>query len=399
MKDTVTNGKLPLEDVTVIDITQVLAGPFSTMTLGDMGAEVIKIEPPGRGDRSRGISPSPEYYDTVNRNKKSITVNLKSDRGQGVIRQLVTDADVLVESMKPGRMEDFGLGYSDLKAVNPGLIYCSITGFGTGSPYESLGAWDMMIQAMSGAMSMTGQQDGPPLWSGLPSGDLIAGMYAVQSVLAALLAKEKDDITGEWIEVPMLDSAISWLTSRAGYTFGTGEPFPRTGTQHPSIAPFGIFECRDGMLVIAAGTDSLWRDLCEALGRPELIDDQRFSSLDDRLSNREELRSLLNDSLAERSRSEWMEALHEKDVPAGQIYDTKSVWEDKHVEWRELHRTIDRDNQQDANVIAHPVHFENLLTELATAPESLGASTEAVLRDFGYSNEEIQELRQMDIID
>jgi crotonobetainyl-CoA:carnitine CoA-transferase CaiB-like acyl-CoA transferase len=399
MENTVTDGELPLEDVTIVDITQVLAGPFSTMVLGDMGADIIKIEPPGRGDRGRSIRPSPEYFDSVNRNKRSVTVDLKSERGQEVIKRLVTDADVLIESMKPGRMDNFGLGYADLEPENPDLVYCSITGFGTGSPYETLGAWDMIIQAMSGAMSMTGEADGPPVWSGLPSGDLIAGMYTVQSVLAALLARETGEISGEWIEVPMLDTAISWLTIRAGYTFGTGEPFPRTGTQHPSIAPFGVFECRDEPLVIAAGTDSLWSELCDALGRGELVDDSRFESLDARVSNREELRSTLGETLSKRSRSEWLDVLHDHGVPAGPIYDTKSVWGDDHVQWRQLHKTMDREDREDADVIDHPVHFSNLVTELATVPETLGESTEDVLREYGYSTEDIRELRRAGVID
>jgi crotonobetainyl-CoA:carnitine CoA-transferase CaiB-like acyl-CoA transferase len=369
------------------------------MLLGDMGANVIKIEPPHRGDRSRSIQPSPEYFDIVNRNKQSVTIDLKSDQGQAVLRRLVEEADVILESMKPGRMDRFGLGYADLKADSPGLIYCSLTGFGTGSPYEKLGAWDMMIQAMSGAMSMTGQPDGPPVWSGLPSGDLIAGMYAVQSILAALLAREAGDITGEWIEVPMLDTAISWLSIRTAYTFGTGEPFPRTGMQHPSIAPFGVFECADEPVVIAAGTDSLWQDLCKALDREDLLEHQEFRSLDARVEHREELRSTLSETLSQRARSEWLDVLHEADVTVAPIYDTKSVWEDDHVAWRELHQTMARSNRPDADVIDHPVHFSNLVTELSSPPQQRGESTEDVLQDHGYSMEDIDALRRDDVIE
>lgn len=392
-------GEPPLSDVTVVDLTQVIAGPFGTMTLGDLGAEVIKIEAVGRGDRSRSIRPSPEYFDAVNRNKRSVTLDLKDDRGQQVARELLADADVFVESTKPGRAESYGLGHEAVRRVNSDIIYCSITGFGAGSPYDDLPAWDMLIQAMSGIMSMTGETDGSPVWSGLPSGDLIAGMYAVQSVLAALYARERDVIDGEWIEVPMLDAAVSWLTSRAGHTFGTGEPFPRSGTHHPSIAPFGVFDCTDGKLVVAAGTDSLWQSLCTALGLNDLAADTRFETSDGRVTNREELATELEDVMAEYTQSDLLSVLHEHGVPAGPIYNTKTVWEDEHVRARNLHRTMQREGRPDADVIDHPINFKHLLTNLRVSPQDLGESTDSVLAEVGYDEDTIESLRDADIID
>ena len=392
-------GVLPLDGVTIVDLTQVLAGPFTTMNLGDMGAEVYKIESPGRGDRSRGIQPTPEYFDAVNRNKRSVTLDLKSERGQEVALDLLADADVFVESTKPGRIERYGLDYESVVEANPDIVYCSVTGFGEGSPYENLPAWDMLVQAMSGIMGMTGEPDGKPLWSGLPSGDLAAGMYANQSILAALFARERGQIAGEWIEVPMLDAAVSWLSIRAGYTFGTGEPFPRLGTHHPNIAPFGQFETADGDVVVAAGTDSLWRDLCDALDAAELADDERFEMLDDRAANTEALTDRLDELFSTYSQDELLDRLHAHDVPAGPIYDTETVWDDPHVRDRELRRTMPREGRSDAEVIDHPVHFRNLLTRLETPPESLGQSTDHVLSRVGYDAAEIAELRDEGVID
>jgi crotonobetainyl-CoA:carnitine CoA-transferase CaiB-like acyl-CoA transferase len=393
------NGVLPLDDILVVDLTQVVAGPFGTMTLGDMGADVVKIEAIGRGDRSRSIQPTPEYFDMINRNKQSVTLNLKDERGQQIALDLLADADVFVESTKPGRIEQYGLDYETVCEVNPNIVYCSITGFGEGSPYQDLPAWDMLIQAMSGIMSMTGEDDGPPLWSGLPSGDLIAGSYAVQSIIAALYAQERGTIDGEWIEVPMLDAAISWLTSRVGYTFGTDEPFPRLGTHHPSIAPFGLFNCDDGKLVIAAGTDSLWQEFCTALDLTDLGQDPLFETMNGRVKHRDELVERLEARLADYTLDQLLERLHAHNVPAGPIYDTATIWEDEHVKSRNLHRTMARKDSEDADVIDHPIHFSNLRTELRIPPQRLGESTDDILSELGYDSSKIDSLRDAGVLD
>lgn len=394
MEGVSSSGDLPLSDVTIIDLTQVVAGPFATMNLGDLGAEIIKIEAVGRGDRCRNIQPMPEYFDTLNRNKRSIAVDLKSEEGQQVTYDLVSEADVFIESTKPGRTEAFNIAYDDLREVNPELIYCSISGFGSDSPYENLPAWDMLVQAMSGIMSMTGQEDGPPLWSGLPSGDLITAMYTTQSVLAALYARERGLIETEWIEVPMLDAAISWLSSRAGYTFGFDEPFPRLGTRHPTIAPFGVFSCKDDNIVIAAGTASLWEDLCSVLGREDLLTDERFETIDNRVANVHQLTEIIETELATNTAETWASRLQAADVPAGPIHDTKTVWEDDHVQQRELNQVMEREGREDADVIDHPVHFSSLVTQLDSAPEELGESTASLLEQLGYEDDDIERLRE-----
>lgn len=387
-----------LSDITIVDVTQVGAGPFAAMTLGDMGADVIKIEAVGRGDRLRASTPSPEYFDMLNRNKRSIELDLKSERGQEVAATLIEDADVFLESAKPGRIDRFNLAYGDVREINPSIIYCSIKGFGSDSPYEDVPAFDMLIQAMSGFMSMTGTPDTPPLWSGLTSGDLAASMYTVQSVLLALYARESGQIESEWIEVPMFDAAISWLWGRAAYAFAFDEPFPRTGTYHPNNAPFGVFSCADAEIVIAASGDALWNDLCEAIDREDLYRREEFDTAADRVENREALREELESTLSERPADEWIDRLHSHQVPAGPIYDTVSVWDDEHVQQRDLRVTMERDDRDDAEVIDHPVHFSNLATTLRTPPQQLGESTDDLLASHGYSEAMIQELRDEDVI-
>lgn len=393
------SGVRPLEGIVVVDLTQVLAGPFATQVLGDLGADVVKIEAVGRGDRSRSVSPIPEYFDTVNRNKRSVALDLKTEEGQAIAHRLLADADVFIESTKPGRTEAYDLAYETVREYNPDVIYCSISGFGHNSPYEDLPAWDMLIQAMSGVMSMTGEPDRPPVWSGLPSGDLAAAMYATQSVLGALYARERGLIDGEWIEVPMFDAALSWLSIRAGHSFGFDEPFPRDGHHHPSIAPFGTFECADGHLVVAAGTDSLWQSFCTAIDRPELADDERFVTLSDRVSHLDMLLDELQSVLLECTEAEWLERLHAHDVPAGPINDTLSVWDDEHVRRRQLHRRMERDGRDDADVIDHPVHFANLATRLDIPPQELGESTDHVLEELGYTESEISLLRERGVVE
>jgi len=382
----------PLDGVTVVELGQVVAGPFATMTLGDLGAEVIKIEPPERGDLARSVEPAPEYFDTVNRNKRSVALDLKSEAGQAVALDLLAEADAFVENTKPGRIHTFGLDRDTVRTVNPGIVYCTITGFGADSPYEDVPAFDMIIQAMSGIMGLTGREGEPPLWSGLPSGDLAASMYATQSVLAALYARETGQIDGEYVEVPMLDAAISWLCSRAAYTFRHDEPRPRT-ERHTGMAPFGPFTCEDGRIVVAAGTDPLWQGLCEVIGRNDLAGDGRFDAIPDRLDNRPALIDELEETFAERSRDYWLERLHDRQIPAAPIYDTKEVWEDEHVLQRGLRTVMSRPDAPDAEVIAPPARFERLTADCRDPPPSLGSDTDAILSEIGYDTDEIDALR------
>jgi crotonobetainyl-CoA:carnitine CoA-transferase CaiB-like acyl-CoA transferase len=360
MRDTHTESVQPLRGVTIVDLTQVISGSFGAMMLGDMGAEIVKIEAIGRGDLCRTFNPSPQYFDVLNRNKRSIELNLKSEEGQAVALRLLEDADVFMENAKPGATESFGLTYDDVVKVNPEIIYCSVSGFGSDSPYEDLPSWDMLIQGMSGMMGMTGEEGGDPVWSGLPAGDIAASMYATQSILAALYARADDRINGEYIEVPMLDTLISWLTTRAGYSFATGKPFPRLGTYHPALAPFGVYDTADGQIVVGAGTDGLWPSFCRGLGREDLLEREEFETLDGRLENRPVLREELQSELSNRTTQEWLNRMHAENAPVGRINDTLTVWDDEHVKKRKLYRKIERDYDEPADIIASPVSFKNL---------------------------------------
>lgn len=392
-------GVSPLEDVTVVDLTQVIAGPYASMLIGDLGADVIKIEAPGRGDQSRTSVPAPEYFDTVNRNKQSIAINLKAPEGQAIAKDLLETADVFLENTKPGRLVTFDLTYDSIRAVNPEIIHCSITGFGSGSPYEGIPAMDMVIQAMSGIMSMTGEADGMPTWSGLPSGDLAAAMYAVHAITTALYARERGLIESEFIEIPMLDAAISWLGPRAGYTFGTGEAFPRMGTRHPSNEPAGLFECSDGYIVLIAFSEQIWADFCAAIDREDLLTDDRFQGRRNRVEHRAALLDEINPILAERTTEEWLDILHDHEVPAGPINDTKTVWNDDHVRARGLRRTIDRPDRAEATVIDNPVQYQSLAVGPGRHPPDLGEHTEDLLTDLGYSPDTIEQLQQDGVIE
>lgn len=394
-----STGQEPLDGITVVDLTQVLAGPMATMMLGDLGAEVVKIEAVGRGDISRSWEPTPDYFDALNRNKRSIAIDLKSDEGKEIARDLVEDADVFVENMKPGRPTAFGLDYEQVREANPSIVYCSIKGFGRGSPYETVPSMDAIIQSMSGIMSITGEDDGQPLWSGLPSGDLAPAMYAVQSILSALFARERGAIESEFIEVPMLDTAISWIGVRAAYSFKYDEPFPRTGTKHPTAAPFGIFECQDEPILALASTPTLWDGFCRSIGREDLLEDDRFRTNEDRLENRTELRSELASVFETDTAEVWLDRFHENEVPAAPIYDTESVWGDEHVEERNLRRSMPRDGGRDAQVVDNPVRFASLETSLRRTPPGLGADTESVLSELSYEEDEIERLRRGGIVE
>lgn len=390
-------GARPLEGYTVIDLTQMIAGPFATMILGDLGAEVIKIENPAGGDALRHHQPHPENFDIVNRNKRSIALNLKSKRGQELVYDLLEDADVFVENTKPGRVESYNLSYEEVSARNSGIVYCSISGFGRGSPYEDVPAWDIIIQAMSGVMSITGEADGPPIWSGLPSGDISAGMYGALSVVTSLLARERGKIESEYIEIPMLDTTLSW-NMRMGYTFAYNKPYPRQGNRHPSMAPFGEFHCKDGIILVGASTEGLWAGFCEAIDRPDLVEDPRFETMQLRVENREELLDEVESVLQEGSVEEWVDTFHEHQTPAAPVYDTKSLLDDEHVKQRGLHQTMERDDGDEAHFISNPMYFDNQATELEHPPPGFAADTREIMQQFGFSEEEIRQLESEDII-
>ena len=279
------NSHTPLDGVTVLDASRVLSGPFCTMQLGDLGAEVVKIERPDGGDQTRGWTPptygdseASAYYLSINRNKRSVTLNLASERGRELFRELAVEADVLVENFRVGKMAEWGLGYEALREENPGLVYCSISGYGQDGPYSDRPAYDLLMQAEGGMMSITGEPGRPPVRVGVAIADIVAGMYATQSILAALLDRELSGGGGEYIDVSLFDSIVALQTYIASAYFATGDPPGRMGSGHPNIVPYRAFPTADGYVVVACASENLWPKFCEALDRPDLVDEDRFAT-------------------------------------------------------------------------------------------------------------------------
>jgi crotonobetainyl-CoA:carnitine CoA-transferase CaiB-like acyl-CoA transferase len=333
---------LPLDGVRVLDLSRVLAGPYATMVLADLGADVIKVEHPERGDDTRHWGPpfaggadgearEAAYFLSVNRNKRSIGVDLKTEDGLQKVRNLAAGADVVIENMRRGTLEKLGLGYEVLKETNPGLVYCSITGFGPG-PDEDRPGYDFLVQARAGIMGITGfpEPDGEPTKVGVAIADIVCGLYAATSILAALRRRSE---TGEGarVEVPLFESTLSWLANRGQEYLVSGEDKGRMGNAHPTIVPYQTFHASDKQIAVAVGNDAQFSRLCEAVGLAELSRDERFATNPDRVANREELVEALQQTLATRPAAEWVEAIRGAGVPCGPVNTLADVFEDAHV--------------------------------------------------------------------
>lgn len=392
-----------LEDVTVLDFTQVWAGPLASMHLADLGAEVVKIERPGVGDLVRNVPPFVDgmsgYFATANRNKESLTLDLSTSRGQDIFLELASKADVVLENQKPGTMEKFDIEYDAIRAENPDIVYCSIKGFAAGTQYENRPAYDIVIQAMGGAMSITGERDGGPLPSKVPIGDIAAGMFASQAVLAALYGREVNDAGGEYIEVPMMNGMTAFLGSRATSSIIKGEPYPRLGSEHTDYAPYKCFRTSDSYLVLAVGTDRDWARYCAAIDREDLLEDERFNPLEARLANKDELYDILDPAMAQRSTDEWLEILEEHGIPCGPVYNTLEIWEDQYAEDEHLLEDLtNEDLDGTLPVIRYPVNFEGADSLADSGPPQLGGQTDEYLSALGYSETEIEQLREDGVI-
>lgn len=382
----------PLEDVTVLDVTQMVSGPFASMQLADLGADVYKIERPNGGELGRSNPPFVEgrsaYFASVNRNKKSVALDLKSDRGREAFLSLAEKADVVVENNPPGRMAGFGLGYESVRERNTEIVYCAISGFGRDGPYRDLPALDIIVQALSGVMSMTGPPDREPHRAGVPIGDIAASMYAVQNIVLALYERERTG-EGEFLDVSMLDCLVQWLTVRAGYSWGTGEAYPRMGNSLREFVPYGVFDTADGHLAVVVVADHHWERLCSVLGRPELADDDRFATGGARRDHREEVEAVLEDALAEASAEEWFDRLRERQVPAAPIHDTLEVWEDNQVQARDLTTTV-RDGDHGVSAIRYPVEGCGADGTIEGDVPDLGEHTREALREAGFDEADIE---------
>ena len=382
----------PLDGVTVLDVTQMVSGPFATMQLADLGADVYKIERPDGGELGRKNPPFVEgrstYFASVNRNKRSIALDLKSEDGREAFLSLAADADVVVENNPPGRMESFGVGYEDVREHNFEIVYCSISGFGQTGPYSDLPALDIVAQALSSVMSMTGPPDGQPYRAGVPIGDIAASMYAVQSIVLSLFQSERTG-EGAYLDVSMVDCLVQWLTVRAGYSWGTGEAYPRMGNSLEEFVPYGIYDTADGHLAVVVIADHHWERLCAVIDREELADDERFATGAARIENRDAVDELLTAAFQDAGAEEWFERLRDHHVPSAPVLDTLEVWEDEHVRDRDLTTTV-RDGDHGVPAIRYPVEFDDVDGEIERDVPDLGDYTRAALREAGVEEERIE---------
>ena len=392
----------PLSGVRVLDLTRVLAGPFCSMILGDMGAEVIKIEEPGKGDDTRSWPPflggEATYFLAVNRNKQSLTLNLKAPEGRELLERLVKKSDVVLENFRTGTMERLGLGYATLKKLNPRLVYCAISGFGESGPEAARAGYDLIVQAESGLMDITGFEDGPPVKVGTSIADLVAGMSAAHGVTLALLARTRTK-KGQKVEISMLDAMAALLTYQAGIYFGTGAKPSRRGNKHPSIVPYEVFKAGDAYLTLGVANNSLWERCCAAMERPDLVKDPRFAREADRVQHRETLVPLLNEILGGRSADEWLKRFEAVGVPAGRIRTVAEVCESEHLKARGMIVTLPHPKAGHLRVLGVPVRLHATPGKAAAAPPLLGQHTERVLRTvLGVDKAGVARLRKKGVV-
>ena len=399
-----------LSHVRVLDLSRVLAGPWASQVLADLGAEVIKVERPGTGDDTRAWGPpflrgaggaqtsESAYFVSTNRGKKSITVDLSRPEGQAIVRRLAERADVLVENYRIGTLERWGLGYEPLAAANPRLVYCSISGFGRSGPYAGRAGYDFLVQAMGGLMSVTGEPDGPPLKVGVAIADLLTGMYAATAVLAALAHRERSG-RGQRVELALLDVQVAMLANQAESFLVTGEPPARVGNAHPSIVPYQAFATRDGHVVVAVGNDAQFARLCEVVGRPELAGDARFATNAARVESREALVAALAPLLAARRGADWVAALEAAGVPCGPINDLAQVFADPQVRHRGLRLEAAHPVAGTVPMVASPIHLSETPVQSDIAPPTLGQHTREVLTELlGMGEAELEALRARGVI-
>ena len=397
----------PLNSLKVIDMSRVLAGPWAGQLLADYGAEVIKIERPGVGDETRNWGPpwlrdsagndtkEAGYFQSTNRNKRSITVNLAHPLGQELIRKLVTRSDVLLENYKVGSLQRYGLDATTLCELNPTLIYCSISAYGQSGSRSGEPGYDAMIQAAGGLMSITGESDaegGRPTKVGVAIADIMAGMYAASAVLAALVAREQSG-RGQHIDVPLFDSQVAWLANQNMNYLLTGTPPDRHGTAHPNIVPYQAFQTADGYLMLAVGNDSQFANCCASLGCPEVAEDPRYSTNSARIENRDALVQIIAERLTGETTAYWLGQFASLHIPAGPINNLAQVFSDPMVAERRIVRSLDHALAGEVPTVANPVRFSDTPVEYKLAPPVLGQHTAEVLKDdLGYSDKEIARL-------
>lgn len=402
MSDKQTPSKGPLSGVKVLDFSRILSGPYASMVLADLGAEVIKIEPLENGDETRNFppfkGPLSHYYIALNRSKKSVGLNLKSPRGVEIAKALAKQSDIVLENFRPGVMDRLGLGYDVLSADNPRLIYASISGFGSDSPLGNMPAFDIVAQALSGVMSINGEPGAPPNKLGLPLGDMAGSIFSLFGILAALQGRNTTG-RGQRVEVAMLDSLIAMLGYLAQIYFVTGEAPQAVGTRHPSIVPYGAFPTKDGHVIVACLTERFWKNFIKCLGMEALTDDPRFALYQARLDNREALEPMICARMEQDTTDYWLERLGEFDVPNARILDVAQALEQAHVAARGLIETVTHPVVGEMKIVKGPIRFDGQGPAPAQAPSLLNEDTDEVLSScLGFDKEKLAELVEEGVI-
>ena len=392
----------PLSGVRVIDVTQIMAGPFCTMLLGDMGADVIKIEKPDGGDDIRRSGPPFVAGDSaaflnIGRNKRSVVIDIKAPEGAKIVRRLARTADIFVQNLRPGRIEGFGLGYDDLRAVNPSIVYATITGYGRTGPYKDKPGFDLMAQGMSGIMGVTGHPGQPPVKVSVPITDLNAGLFTAFGVLAAYVNRLKTG-TGQHVDSSLLEAGVAYTFWESAIYFATGSPPGPNGSAHQLSAPYQALPTSDGYLTIGGATQSNWARLCRAVGRAELLADPRFTLNADRMANRAALERTLSETFMARTTAHWLGVLDRAGVPCGPINDMSQVYADPQVVARDMVVEIDHPTAGAIHNVGIPVKFSETPGTVRRPPPRLGEHTHEVLVEFGYTSDEIAALEQRGIV-
>jgi len=393
----------PLEGIRVLDLTRVLSGPYCTMLLGDLGAEVIKVERPGEGDDTRAFAPpfqgdQAAYFLSINRNKKSITLDMKSEQGKEILWRLLDLSDVLVENFRPGAMERLGFGYEAVSDRRPAIIYCSISGFGDSGPQRDRAGYDVIVQGEAGIMDLTGPRDGPPHKVGTSIADLVSGLTAAQGILAALYSAKVDG-RGQRVHVSMYEAVAALLTFNASIYFATGNSPKRRGNEHATIVPYETFEASDGWINLGVANDDIWRRFCAAVGTAELATDRRFANAPDRVRNRDSLVPLIKEVFKQRSRDEWLKLLDASGVPCGAIRTVAEVCDGEVLRARGMIAEMPHASAGNVNGIKSAIHLSETVLDTYAPPPKLGEHTNEVFFGLlGYSNDKVNALRSEGVV-
>ena len=390
-----------LQDIKVVDLTRTLAGPFCTMMLGDMGADVVKIEEPEHGDETRAWTPfwnqESTQFLSFNRNKRSLSLNLKEKAAIDIVLALAANADVMVESFRAGALERMGLGYAAVSQINPRIVYCSISGYGRTGPMADKPGYDLIIQGHGGLMSLTGESDGPPLRVGFSLVDLFTGMMAYGSILTALYSRDWTG-QGQWVEASLLDGQVATMSYHATGYLATGVVPHRMGSGHPSLVPYQTFPASDGYFILGCANEGLWRRMCAAIRRTDLMEDPRFKTNTDRVKHRDECVEILSEIFRTGTMAEWVEVISEAGVPCGPINRVSDVINDPQVIARNMIVDLPHPNIPDLRVPGSPLKLTDTPPSLRRPPPLLGQHNEEVLAELGYSPEQVADLRRKGVI-